>query len=133
MEFILTTTLSIVSLLLSLHTSAALQNVEPLSLDEQAYNQLQVLLPKLPRKLLHEEVLTDPKYGFQDTILYKQQKKDISGKHKPGEQKAMMHGSKGTWKEWMEGSTDASHFFTMDYTHVKRRRPIHNKSLPVSP
>lgn len=35
-------------------------------------------------------------------------------------------------QEWKEG-IDPSHFFTMDYSHIRRRRPIHNKSLPVAP
>lgn len=39
---------------------------------------------------------------------------------------------KGTWQEWIEGNKDTSEFFTMDYSHVKRRRPIHNKSVPIS-
>ncbi|KAF7132111.1 hypothetical protein RHSIM_Rhsim09G0122000 [Rhododendron simsii] len=38
----------------------------------------------------------------------------------------------GTMQEWKEG-IDPSHFFTMDYSHVTRRRPIHNKLLPVAP
>lgn len=41
-------------------------------------------------------------------------------------------GSKGTRQEWME-SDDPSQYFTMDYNRVKRRRPIHNKQLPVGP
>ncbi|KAK9934948.1 hypothetical protein M0R45_022069 [Rubus argutus] len=36
----------------------------------------------------------------------------------------------GTRQEWMEGDDeDTSAFFTMDYSKVRRRRPIHNKSL----
>ena len=38
----------------------------------------------------------------------------------------------GTMQEWMERA-DLSQFFTMDYSQVRRRRPIHNKSLPVGP
>ncbi|KAJ4710694.1 hypothetical protein OWV82_016848 [Melia azedarach] len=50
----------------------------------------------------------------------------------------VMHGSrsnnkKGTRAEWVERGGDISQYFTMDYSHVKRRRPIHNKSLPVGP
>lgn len=38
--------------------------------------------------------------------------------------------SSGTWQEWMESDDeDTSAFFTMDYSKVRRRRPIHNKSL----
>ncbi|XP_021848313.1 protein GOLVEN 6 [Spinacia oleracea] len=32
------------------------------------------------------------------------------------------------WREWEENH-DASDLFTMDYRRVRRRRPIHNKSL----
>lgn len=39
----------------------------------------------------------------------------------------------GTWREWVEAGGDTSQFFTMDYSHVRRRRPIHNKSLPLAP
>ncbi|KAK2376091.1 hypothetical protein QL285_076922 [Trifolium repens] len=42
-------------------------------------------------------------------------------------------GNKGTRQEWMEEADDPSQYFTMDYTRVKRRRPIHNKKLPVGP
>ncbi|WCJ35780.1 hypothetical protein M5689_017015 [Euphorbia peplus] len=49
---------------------------------------------------------------------------DKSGKaNEKGEKK------KKQSKEWME----ASEYLTMDYRHVTRRRPIHNKSLPVAP
>ncbi|KAJ0038129.1 hypothetical protein Pint_23444 [Pistacia integerrima] len=54
------------------------------------------------------------------------------GKKTYNKEKGEMHGGKGTRQEWVEG-TDTSQYFTMDYSHVKRRRPIHNKSLPVGP
>ncbi|XP_050225592.1 uncharacterized protein LOC126675061 isoform X2 [Mercurialis annua] len=38
----------------------------------------------------------------------------------------------GTRQEWVERA-DTSEFFTMDYSRVRRRRPIHNKSLPAAP
>lgn len=44
----------------------------------------------------------------------------------------MKLGNKGTRQEWME-EEDPSQYFTMDYNRVKRRRPIHNKKLPVGP
>ena len=44
----------------------------------------------------------------------------------------LRRGRGGTMQEWMEGA-DMSQFFTMDYSHVRRRRPIHNKSVPVGP
>lgn len=36
---------------------------------------------------------------------------------------------KGTRQEWMEEEVA----FTMDYHRVRRRRPIHNKQVPVGP
>ena len=55
------------------------------------------------------------------------------GKSNKKEQVNVVHGSKGTWREWMEGGAEASEFYTMDYSHVQRRRPIHNKSMPDAP
>ncbi|XP_050372171.1 uncharacterized protein LOC126790079 [Argentina anserina] len=51
--------------------------------------------------------------------------------HKEGEfVEVMNRSSSGTWQEWTEGDDeDTSAFFTMDYSKVRRRRPIHNKSL----
>uniref|UniRef100_M1BQK7 Uncharacterized protein n=1 Tax=Solanum tuberosum TaxID=4113 RepID=M1BQK7_SOLTU len=47
------------------------------------------------------------------------------GKEHEGE---VIHARKGTRQEWVEGK-DTSDFFTMDYHWVRRRRPIHNKSI----
>lgn len=48
-------------------------------------------------------------------------------------EKESVQRSSGTRQEWMEGE-DTSEFFTMDYSKVRRRLPIHNKSRPeVSP
>ncbi|XP_061989876.1 uncharacterized protein LOC133708432 [Rosa rugosa] len=51
--------------------------------------------------------------------------------HKEEEGVEVKHrSSSGTWQEWMESNDeDTSAFFTMDYSKVRRRRPIHNKSL----
>ncbi|KAF9677268.1 hypothetical protein SADUNF_Sadunf08G0090300 [Salix dunnii] len=38
----------------------------------------------------------------------------------------------GKWRGWVKG-TDTYHFFNMDYAPVRRRPPIHNKSLPAGP
>lgn len=40
----------------------------------------------------------------------------------------IVHVAKGTRQEWIEGSDTTHEFFTMDYSHVRRRWPIHNKS-----
>lgn len=52
--------------------------------------------------------------------------------HKKGGDEAVVHVKKGTWQEWKEGMGDNSQFFTMDYTHVRRRRPIHNRFTPAA-
>lgn len=57
------------------------------------------------------------------------------GKSNDKEQLVVEHGSKGgTWQEErvLEGA-DTSEFFTMDYSKVRRRRPVHNKSTPFGP
>ncbi|XP_015571994.2 protein GOLVEN 6 [Ricinus communis] len=93
-------------------------------------------LPTLPRKL---RVLLDKAalpaavkgHGGQVSTSNNKQKRDLSGKAHHGEE-SMINASRGTRQEWAEG-TDTSQFLTMDYSHVRRRRPIHNKSLPVGP
>ncbi|XP_009763412.1 uncharacterized protein [Nicotiana sylvestris] len=53
----------------------------------------------------------------------------LPGKEHEQDQAAIMvHARKGTRQEWVEGK-DTSDFFTMDYHWVRRRRPIHNKSI----
>ncbi|EEF47693.1 hypothetical protein RCOM_1466910 [Ricinus communis] len=98
---------------------------------------LRVLLDKaaLPaaNQLVH--VLTPEQqvkgHGGQVSTSNNKQKRDLSGKAHHGEE-SMINASRGTRQEWAEG-TDTSQFLTMDYSHVRRRRPIHNKSLPVGP
>ncbi|XP_044494715.1 protein GOLVEN 6-like isoform X1 [Mangifera indica] len=94
---------------------------------------IEVQLSDLPRKLRVTAEVTVKQHGAPDTMSSnKQQNEPVhSGKTK-NKEKGVMHGSKGTWREWVEG-TDTSQYFTMDYSHVKRRRPIHNKALPVGP
>lgn len=54
----------------------------------------------------------------------------ITGKQDLEQQKQdMVVGNKGTRQEWMEEEVA----FTMDYHRVRRRRPIHNKQVPVAP
>lgn len=53
----------------------------------------------------------------------------LLGKKDIDEQKQdMVVGNKGTRQEWMEEEVA----FTMDYHRVRRRRPIHNKQVPVA-
>ncbi|XP_034700322.1 probable root meristem growth factor 8 isoform X2 [Vitis riparia] len=94
-----------------------------------AYDLQQHSFSKMPRKLRLIQVKRD---GEKDSMSQHHKKKaDFSGKpcdKEPG----LRRGRGGTMKEWMEGA-DMSQFFTMDYSHVRRRRPIHNKSVPVGP
>ncbi|EXB44898.1 hypothetical protein L484_026482 [Morus notabilis] len=91
-------------------------------------------VPTFSRKLRINEEVSVVGRAISDSKSNK--KKDVLGdKHQNKEQKvvAVVHGSKGTWQEWStaEGTGDESNFFTMDYSRVRRRRPIHNKSVPV--
>jgi hypothetical protein len=53
---------------------------------------------------------------------------------KVDKEQVVVHGSRGsTWQEWMDERADTSEFYTMDYSQVRRRRPVHNKSMPVGP
>ncbi|CAK9142470.1 unnamed protein product [Ilex paraguariensis] len=108
-------------------TPCASQKIQIQSYHEQAQD-LQ-LIHTLPRKLkLNEEVITSS--GNKDLVPSNKQKEVSSDKlHLTEENK--LHSRKGTWREWVEEGTETSQFFTMDYTHVRRRRPIHNKALPV--
>ncbi|KAL4363644.1 hypothetical protein GQ457_04G010720 [Hibiscus cannabinus] len=78
--------------------------------------------PLLPRKLrFSEEQAFKGKVAVaQHSISSTKKKEAVSGKAKQKEQ--------GRRPEW--GEED---YFTMDYSHVRRRRPIHNKSLPLGP
>ncbi|XP_004297198.1 PREDICTED: uncharacterized protein LOC101298991 isoform X2 [Fragaria vesca subsp. vesca] len=98
-------------------------------------------LHALPRKLRLAEIeATVVGQEIQDSAPnHKQQQKQnvlAAGAkpliHEEEEGAEVMHrsSSSGTWQEWREGDADdTSVFFTMDYSQVRRRRPIHNKSL----
>ncbi|XP_021292814.1 probable root meristem growth factor 8 [Herrania umbratica] len=102
------------------------------STEQGAAKGVQLSLPTLPRKLrFTEELVAFKGNGAQHSISNTKQKEDISGKAYQKEE-ARVHGSRGTRQEWVEGP-DVSQYFTMDYSNVRRRRPIHNKSLPVGP
>ncbi|KAK2635987.1 hypothetical protein Ddye_030779 [Dipteronia dyeriana] len=101
--------------------------VQPLLQNGQLY----VSTVQLPRKLRFTAEVTVN--GDGETLLSHNKHREEE-EVAPGKEEKVSHGngSKGTWQEWVEG-TDTSQYFTMDYSHVKRRRPIHNKSLPVAP
>ncbi|QCD90184.1 hypothetical protein DEO72_LG4g1139 [Vigna unguiculata] len=91
---------------------------------------LQLSLPAVPRKLrFTEKVKEDEK--ARDLGPHKQDDSFAAEKQYHRKQN-MVLGNKGTRQEWMEVD-DPSQYFTMDYTRVRRRRPIHNKKLPVAP
>ncbi|XP_011009465.1 PREDICTED: probable root meristem growth factor 8 isoform X3 [Populus euphratica] len=94
-------------------------------------------VPTLPRKLrvlLDQEAAVKSYAARSSTSLNKQKGDNAPAGKAYHKGQNGVHGGRpaGTWREWVEG-TDTSHFFTMDYSRVRRRRPIHNKSLPVGP
>ncbi|KAL9423537.1 hypothetical protein AB3S75_035595 [Citrus x aurantiifolia] len=122
-----------ISLCLLQTPCASLQIQLQPSHDVQA-KEVQLSRPTLPRKL---RVLTAEVKGLaaQDKMT---RKEDVSAgntnrlnnKYKNNKEQGVKPGG-GTRQEWVEGG-DTSQYFTMDYSHVKRRRPIHNKSLPAA-
>ncbi|KAK1350197.1 hypothetical protein POM88_054720 [Heracleum sosnowskyi] len=96
----------------------------------------------LPRKLkLREDQLASVKQvyngGDQDLYAHNAEKDAFSGaagKAHNKETRKRKHAPITTWREWVEAQgSDTSQYFTMDYSRVRRRRPIHNKSFPVAP
>ncbi|KAK9191544.1 hypothetical protein WN943_020157 [Citrus x changshan-huyou] len=83
----------------------------------------------LPRKL---RVLTAEVKGLeaQDKMTHKEDVSAGNTNRLNNKEQGVKPGG-GTRQEWVEGG-DTSQYFTMDYSHVKRRRPIHNKSLPAA-
>ncbi|XP_039025536.1 probable root meristem growth factor 8 [Hibiscus syriacus] len=76
----------------------------------------------LPRKLRFTE-----EFAFKGNEAVAQHSISSTKKNEdvPGKTKQKEHGRR---QQWAEGD-----YFTMDYPRVRRRRPIHNKSLPVGP
>ncbi|PON64481.1 hypothetical protein TorRG33x02_273300 [Trema orientale] len=99
---------------------------------KQAKFEAQPSLPTLSRKLrFTEEVNFVRQAVVPESMSNNKHMENVSGDKPQKNKEVVLHGSRGTWQEeWAEG-TDASNFFTMDYAKVKRRRPIHNKSVPV--
>ncbi|GKV50326.1 hypothetical protein SLEP1_g57036 [Rubroshorea leprosula] len=120
----------------ALQTTCSSLQIHVQSSHQQAYEAQQLSPPTLPRKLMRITEETSSKVnGAQEAIPNKQlsARDNTSGKwNKYQNEQVQKHGSGGTREEWAEGA-DSSQFFTMDYSHVRRRQPIHNKSLPVSP
>ncbi|KAK8522695.1 hypothetical protein V6N12_056396 [Hibiscus sabdariffa] len=92
--------------------------------------------PSVPRKIrFTEEAVAVKVNEAHRSVSNTKHKEHVSGKAYQKEQATLGHGSRGTRQEWVESGSvaDISQYFTMDYSHVRRRRPIHNKSLPVGP
>ncbi|CAL5338544.1 unnamed protein product [Camellia sinensis] len=116
-------------------TPCASQQIQVQSSHDQAKD-VKFSLLTLPRKLrVIEEAATVHATVNEDKELlsYSKQRASLSGKQH-NKEADMKFGRRGTWQEWVEEGTDRTQFFTMDYSHVRRRRPIHNKSsVPVGP
>ncbi|KAL2546593.1 uncharacterized protein Fot_15826 [Forsythia ovata] len=90
-------------------------------------------IPSLPRKFkLKEEANVKSTAAGKDFVPYTKPMDASSGNKLHLKKDNLMHAAKGTWREWVEGD-NKSEYFTMDYTWVRRRRPIHNKQVPVAP
>ncbi|KAL2559149.1 putative root meristem growth factor 8 [Forsythia ovata] len=104
---------------------------------KKAHDAVELNLLPLPRKLkLNEEGIAksvEEKYFG----LYKRNMEASSstpGNKLHQKEKNLMHPGKGTWKKWTDHQgAKKSEYFTMDYGWVRRRRPIHNKHVPVGP
>ncbi|XP_047169561.1 uncharacterized protein LOC124838087 [Vigna umbellata] len=136
MELLIIITLLTFSFSSLLPTSSAHIQLQPSALQLQDDNMgtgntnLQLSLPAVPRKLrFTEKVKEDEK--ARDLGPQKQDDSFAAEKQYHRKQN-MVLGNKGTRQEWMEVD-DPSQYFTMDYTRVRRRRPIHNKKVPVGP
>ncbi|KAK4376563.1 hypothetical protein RND71_002859 [Anisodus tanguticus] len=91
-----------------------------------ADHEVKVIIPSSPRKLKFNEQPNQVKSNGNQMNLVPMNTATRK-EHEP-EGAKMVHARKGTRQEWVEGK-DTSDFFTMDYHWVRRRRPIHNKSI----
>ncbi|XP_019257919.1 PREDICTED: uncharacterized protein LOC109236163 isoform X2 [Nicotiana attenuata] len=94
-------------------------------------HEMKMTLSSSPRKLkLNEQPNVKSKGDPNHLVPFNTAKQALlPGKEHEQDQAAIMvHARKGTRQEWVEGK-DTSDFFTMDYHWVRRRRPIHNKSI----
>lgn len=130
MELIAITALCIT--LSFLLTTCASQQISVQPSHDQALNlRVGFLIP--PRKLrLVDEAATAKVEGGKE-LLYCRKLQEASAGKQQHKKAGPTHARRGTRQEWEEGGTNASQLFTMDYSHVRRRRPVNNKALPVSP
>lgn len=66
------------------------------------------------------------------SIIYSSTHSYLMNVNIPAKPNHLTRGNRGTRQEWLEGP-DTSLYYTMDYANVQRRRPIHNKALPLGP
>ncbi|CAK9316784.1 unnamed protein product [Citrullus colocynthis] len=85
----------------------------------------------LGRKFKMLEARVDEKveaHGFQVAKQKDNQKENVSGQSYKREEKGMNLNS-GKGGKWVNVADMSSQVFTMDYAHLKRRRPVHNMSF----
>ncbi|KAI3734072.1 hypothetical protein L6452_13533 [Arctium lappa] len=113
-----------VSVLMTTNAAASLQiHQMQTSHHELGYHHQQFVSSQLmiTRKLMLQKRVEG--YGDQDLVFYSDQKGALSVSdevQKRGEE-TMVNGAKGS---------DPTRLTTMDYSHVRRRRPIHNNYFP---
>ncbi|KAJ4959664.1 hypothetical protein NE237_019574 [Protea cynaroides] len=119
-------TLCILSLLV---TPCSAHQTHVFSSLDQVYHDLGISLTNLPRKLRPVEEPIVRRCKTDDSKSEANNKQDFSDKiHSP----VMLPGKEGTRQRWIEGK-DMWQFFTMDYSQVRRRQPVHNKAVPTRP
>ncbi|PIA57635.1 hypothetical protein AQUCO_00600393v1 [Aquilegia coerulea] len=84
---------------------------------------------KLPRKLgLMKDSIVNT-YASETFIPDINKKGTLPGR--PQATRLELDGKRGTRQKWVDAHM--WQYFTMDYSHVRRRRPVHNKSRPIRP
>lgn len=131
MGLIVMAILCCVSLLILFIPSASshhLDQASPLQATKAVHSPRLVLGRKF--KML-EEARVDEKveaHGFQVAKQKDNHKENVSGHSYKREEKGMNLNS-GKGRKWVNVADMSSQVFTMDYAHLKRRRPVHNMSF----
>ncbi|KAG6601362.1 hypothetical protein SDJN03_06595, partial [Cucurbita argyrosperma subsp. sororia] len=100
-------------------SSHALDQSSPLQATEAVHSPRLVLSRKF--KMLEEAKVVEA-HRFQASKQEDEQKETVSGQAYKREE------NKGKGRKWGNMADMSSRFFTMDYAHIKRRRPVHNMS-----
>ncbi|CAI9775182.1 unnamed protein product [Fraxinus pennsylvanica] len=102
---------------------------------EKAHDTAQLnLLPSQQQKLKLKEEGIVKSVEKRDFGPYKRNMEGSSGNKLYQKEKNLMHPGTVKWKEPTDHQeAKKSEYFTMDYGWVRRRRPIHNKHVPVGP